>query len=240
MDTKLASPFALLKQAWALGYSKSNVLLFLGLGTLPQILSFGFSALLAYAPGSNNLESTITDFLAQTNGWMIAAIGALALLGIVLMIYVGTWYSAFLYRVYEATVSGSNGRLSSHISSARLVTKRLFFTSIKVGVYATIGFLLFVIPGIIITVRYAFAPLIATLEDSSVSPLGESKRLVKNRFWKLAGRGLIPFFLYSIPLSLFQSLHPLLGALWSLSSPVFGLYFYLVYLDFKRTAAVPA
>ena len=237
MDSPLTSPWKLLRQAWSLAVAKSNILLFLGLGALPQLLSLGFSGTVAFGLDTNWLESTLTDFFSQANGWVIAFLVILLILTIIAAIYLSIWYTAFLYKIYEATVSGSTNRLSTYISSARLVTKRLFITSVKVGFYATLGSLLFIIPGVIVMVRFAFAPFIASIEASSVSPLGESKRLVKNRFWRLLAYQFIPIAFYNIPLSIFQSIHPLLGSLWSLSSPVFGLYFYLVYLDFKRTAS---
>jgi len=83
-----------------------------------------------------------------------------------------------------------------------------------------------------------FAPLIAAVEVPSVKPIQESKRLVEGRFWKLIGRSILLVICYNIPLSLLQGIHPLLSSVWAISAPVFGLYFFLVYMDFKRAAAV--
>jgi len=80
--------------------------------------------------------------------------------------------------------------------------------------------------------------MIAAVEDAAVKPFDESKRLVKGRFWKLVGRSILMVVCYNIPLSVLQAIHPLLGTVWAVTSPIFGLYFFLVYRDFKDTAIV--
>lgn len=241
MDTLLTPPLTLLKQAWSLALTKSNRFTYVTLGTIPVALSFGFSALTSYfITTTSDLETILTNILNNTGVWGILGLIALVVIGFVISVLIGTWYTALLYKVYQGTATNKSMQLFQYLKPAKHVTMLLLKTSLRVGCMALLGFLLFIIPGIIITVRYAFAPLISTSEDCAIKPIEESKRLVKDRFWKLVSRSLIPFLLYSIPLSLFQSLHPLLGTIWSISSPVFGLYFFLVYLDFKRTAPASA
>lgn len=238
MDTKLTSPFVLLKQAWTLAIARPNISSYLALGALPQLFTLAISAILAYTLGRNDLQTTISDLLTNTGAWGIAGVIAIGLIVILIVTLVSAWYTALLYKVYQATAAGNLMALTTYMRPAKEVTLHLIVTSVMVGLFASVGFLLLIIPGIIITVRYMFAPMIAAVEDASIKPIEESKRLVKGRFWKLVVRSILLVAFYRIPLSILQAIHPLFGSVWAITSPIFGLYFYLVYMDFKRTAAV--
>lgn len=240
MNTALVPSLTILKKSWTLALSKPNRYTFLLLGIIPQLFSFGFAFITGYLTANDNLESELTAFLSNTNGWILTGLGILAIIVLLLMIYFGIWYSALLYTVYQTTESNQTHAITQSVHSSRRVIRRLFMTSLKVGLFATLGFILLIIPGIIITVQYAFAPIIAVTEGGDVDPLKESKRLARGKFWELLRRSIIPFIFYSVPLSVFQSIHPILGKVWSISSPIFGLYFYLVYADFKRTTPATA
>ncbi|MEK9143687.1 MAG: hypothetical protein AAB481_03600 [Patescibacteria group bacterium] len=230
METALTSPFVLLKKAWSLALGRPNIASFLALGIIPQFLSLIFSAFISYFSGF--------DLLSNVDGWMMVGIIIFGFLALVVMSLVSVWYTALLYTVYQAAAIGPIAPLKSYIQSAKKVTSHLLVTYILVGLFTSLAFLLFIIPGIIIAVRFMFAPMIAAVEDRGVKPIEESKRLVKGRFWKLVGRGILMIVCYNIPLSVFQAIHPLFGTVWAVSSPIFGLYFFLVYMDFKQTAAV--
>lgn len=245
MNIRLASPFTLLKQAWSLALKRSNIVTYLVLGAIPQVLSFGLATLVAYfLNNTTNAETTIINKIIDTlsTNTLLGIIIVLILIFVLLVVMplLALWYTALLYKIYQATTTNTINRLTTYFGPARQVTFRLFTTYVKVGLITLFGFLFFIIPGIIFSIRYLFAPLIASTEDSSINPSEESKKLAMGRSGKLALRSLLPFFIYSISLSIFQSIHPLLGAVWSISSPIFGLYFYLVYLDFKRTAPATA
>ncbi len=236
MENKLASPFSLLKQAWSLALARPNILSYLILGTLPQLLSFLIAALVAYITGSTNLQTAITGIFTNNNAFAIAGMIAVGVIGVLLVIFLSTWYTALLYKVYQETAAGTIHKLTTYVRPAKEITGRLLVTYLTVGLFTSLGFLLLIIPGIIIAVRYMFAPMIATIEDRSVKPIDESKRLVKGRFWKLVGRSIVVIVAYNIPASILQAIHPALGMMWSVTSPIFGLYYFLVYQDFKRTA----
>lgn len=231
METSLTSPFALLRQAWSLALARNHVTLYLIVGSLPQVVS----VLIGYLAGRTNVQSGIVDLAYNTNRWGIAGLIAT---GLIVISLVSAWYTALLYMVYKATVSGTVGALTTYFRPAKSVTIRLLVTYLKIGIITFLGFLLLIVPGFIFAVRSMFAPLIASLEDGSAKPIDQSKRLVKGRFWKLVGRGILLVACYNIPLSVLQSIHPILGSIWAVTSPVFGLYFFLVYTDFKKTAAV--
>lgn len=238
MEMKLTSPFALLKQAWSLALSRPNIISYLILGAIPQFLFFGFSALIAYTSDTADFETIISDLFTNSGGWGIGGLAFAGLIGLIIVSLISAWYTALLYKVYQATAAGTISRLTTHVRPAKAVTIHLLVTYITVGLFTSLGFLLLVIPGIIIAVRYIFAPLIAAVEDRTVKPIEESKRLVKGRFWKLVGRGILMVICFNIPLSILQAVHPLVGTAWAITSPIFGLYFFLVYMDFKRTTAV--
>lgn len=242
MDNRLTSPFILLKRAWSLALDKSNVGAYLALGAIPQVFSFGIAALLSYAASgdASNLQTSITTFLTNTNSWWIEGIIVVGLISLLIISYVSMWYTALLYKIYEDTAAGTRHQLTSYIQPARHVAMRLLTTYVKVGLFTIFGFLLLVIPGFIMAVRYMFAPMAAALEDRDVKPLERSTQLVKGRFWKLVGRSALLVLCYNIPLSILQRIHPLIGSVWAITSPVFGLYFFLVYLDFKRTSTITA
>lgn len=232
MDTKLASPFVLLKKAWSFALSSPNILSYLILGAIPQVLSLIISALVAYF--------SLFDLLSNTEEGIIAGLIIIGIITLVVVSVVSAWYTALLYKVYQATTAGALTKLTTYVRPAKGVTIYLLVTYMTVGLFTSLGFLLFIIPGIIIAVRFMFAPMIAAVEDRVVKPLDESKRLVKGRFWKLAGRSILMVVCYNIPLSILQAIHPLVGTVWAITSPIFGLYFFLVYLDFKQTVAVSA
>lgn len=230
METALTSPFLLLKKAWSLGLSRQNIISYLVLGAIPQLLSLVISLLVAYF--------SRFDLFTNPEGWKVAGLIIIGLLALVVMSVVSAWYTALLYKVYQGTAAGSLGTLRSYVHLAKKVTTRLLVTYMTVGLFTSLGFLLLIVPGIIIVVRYIFAPMIAAVEDKTVKPIDESKRLVKGRFWKLVGRGILMIGCYNLPLAVLQAIHPLLSSVWAVSSPIFGLYFFLVYMDFKRTAVV--
>lgn len=238
METALTSPFLLLKKAWALALARPNIISYLILGAIPQLLFFAFSALIALTSGATDFETAISDLFTNSGGWGIGGLALAGLIGLIIVSLISAWYTALLYKVYQATTAGTLTKLMAYVRPAKAVTVRLLVTYMIVGFFTSVGFLLLIIPGIIIAIRYMFAPMISAVEDRVVKPTDESKRLVKGRFWKLALRSILLVVCYNIPLSAFQLVHPWLGSAWAVTSPVFGLYFFLVYMDFKRTAAV--
>lgn len=242
METALTSPFVLLKKAWSLVLQRPNISSFLLLGVIPQVISLTISTVLAYTNNRIDLQSMIVDLnknigdasaFVYVMGLLIGGLGTIITISLI-----STWYTAFLYKVYQATALGNLSSLTSYARPAKSVTVRLLVTYMTVGLFASLGFLLLIIPGIIIAVRFMFAPIISAVEDKTIKPIDESKRLVKGRLWKLLGRSLVMIVCYNIPLSVLQAIHPLFGTVWAVTSPIFGFYFFLVYLDFKRTAIV--
>lgn len=235
MNTKLSSPFGLLKQAWVLALGRSNIFYYLVLGLLLQAGVKTFSSLISYRSGTPEFLTFAKS--ANIGDWVIVIFPAL--IGVIIIGLVNAWYVALSSFIYRDTVSGKFVSGAMYVNAARNITIHVYITSVITGVIILLGYLLLIIPGIVLAVRYAFALIIASIEDRSLGPIQESMRLVKGRFWQLVGRFIIFYLAYFIPKIIFVRVHPLLGIVWDLTLPIFGLYFYLVYVDFRRTAIIP-
>lgn len=239
MEQRLISPFVLLRQSWSLALSRPNIMSYLMLGAAPQIISLVFSAVIFYISGTTDIQSVISSVFVSDQWWGAPLFVLSFLIPILFIGIISTWYSAILFRMYHNTTISAPPNLSNSLRLARGDVGHLIVTYLVVGIITIVGFLLLVVPGILFAVWYMFAPIVAVVEPRSIDPLKESKRLVHGRFWKFAGRIVLMVLCYNVPFKILQSLHPLLGTAWSVTSPVFGLYFYLVYADAKQTSAVP-
>ena len=140
------------------------------------------------------------------------------------------------------------------------------WVSILAGVITAIGSLLFIIPGIIFFVWFAFATYIVVLEDmKGKETLSKSKELTKGRWWATFGRILLPSLFYGIILyiiifvllylvsllsgvSLTQAMQQttvwwtqlIMGVLPILSVPLFVCIMTMLYNSLKKTKVEPS
>jgi hypothetical protein len=71
--------------------------------------------------------------------------------------------------------------------------------SILVGIITTAGFILFIIPGVLFTVWYAFVMYMVILDKKrGLALLGESKKLSAGRFWRVFGRLVVPTLFWGL------------------------------------------
>jgi len=78
------------------------------------------------------------------------------------------------------------------IQSKRLILP-LIGTNLLTGLIVLVGFILFIIPGIILAVRYVFTQYIVIEENlSGLAALKRSQELVKGKFWKVLGYSIFP------------------------------------------------
>ena len=234
-DTSLKSPLAIIKDACALAFRREHVWLFLVLGAAPQIVSIVFSAVVGYYGGLFDAQTSLSQFFTSTGGLGVAA----AIVGLVMVVgglsVASTWYTALLYHVYAGVALGKKLTITGAMQLAWGSLKRLFLTYLKVSIVTGLGYLFLIVPGVLFTVWYLFAPLAAVVEEDAVDAMAQSKRMVKGRFWKLVGRSLVLLLLYTAPQYALSFLHPYVGVAWQVTSPIFGLMYMLLYLDFKRT-----
>ncbi len=132
------------------------------------------------------------------------------------------------------------------------------FTSFLVGLVIMAGTLLFIIPGIIFALWYAFAGYAVMLDgQTGLAAMRFSKGLVVGRWWSIALRLVIPSLLFgalfmaayslvAFPLTLYAPADPaliinnLLSALGkAVLTPLTAVAMIIVYLDAKRVPVEP-
>jgi len=122
--------------------------------------------------------------------------------------------------------------------------------TIVTGVILFIGFLLLIIPGIILSVWFAFSTFVLVLEKSSITDaLRRSREYVRGRWWGVFGR-LIAMSLVLVLLSIIISgvlmfipsvivANALISGLTMLLAPLGVAYIYLMYQDISGHAVAP-
>lgn len=112
-------------------------------------------------------------------GATVGVILAIVVLGIA-MIVLSLWMTVALYTF----VIGNDPAMTvrSAYLAARDKIGSYFSTSILVGLYVFLGFLLLIIPGIYWGVLYSLAPLIILAEGPGVRAMSRSKELIKG-YW---------------------------------------------------------
>lgn len=100
--------------------------------------------------------------------------------------------------------------VKEEMKQARDVAGQYFWVSLLSGLIALGGFILFIIPGVIFSLWYTFAPFVAILEKKrGMEALRESKKMVQGRWWTVFGYFLvlgILFFLVSFAVQIIASI----------------------------------
>lgn len=230
----------LFKRAWQIALGKRYIRHYLILGAMPLLLNIPIVLMGAMTVAVGAVNQDVTDQFLQSLGSNTPVMIGLISVGIILVIIsvvIGTWYLAVSYKIYQDTEQDTLLPVRSYVSPARAAIGKLFSTTVISGFISLAGSLLLIIPGIILALWFSFAPFIAVTENNTAnwSALMESKRLVQGRFWKLLRRMLLGGVIQIIANALLGAV-PMGSVVSSLFAPIFGLYFYFVYADFKRTA----
>jgi hypothetical protein len=117
-------------------------------------------------------------------------------------IYVGLWIQVALLKSAKAVVDGKPMALKETFKSTRHLILPFFGTNILRTVLLIAGFMLFIVPGIILAVRYAFA-VMATVYDEpkeGAAAIRLSKDMVRGRWWGMLGRWLLTYVLFIVVL----------------------------------------
>lgn len=244
MNQELTPGWTLFKKAWQIALGKRYIRNYLILGGFPLLLNIPIILIGAMTVVVSAVYQDVTDQFLQSLGSNIPALLGLISVVIVLVIIsvvIGTWYLAVSYKIYHDTERDTLLPVRSYVTPGRAAIGRLLTTTMISGLVSLAGSLFLIIPGIIFTMWFSFAPFIAVTEDHTAnwSALMESKRLVRGRFWKLFRRMLLGGVIQVIG-NLILSAIPMGNFVSPLFAPIFGLYFYLVYADFKRTAPATA
>ncbi|GAI56590.1 unnamed protein product, partial [marine sediment metagenome] len=111
-----------------------------------------------------------------------------------------------------------------------------FWVSLLTGLVIGLGFLLFILPGIIFVIWLAFSVYTVICEDKKgFKALSRSRELVKGHWWATAKR-IFALMIITFPLSLGAQSIPYLGqfAYMILFTPFSIIYSYLIYQNLKE------
>lgn len=226
----MPGPIQLLKDSFAL--VKENLSLLFAILIVPIILSF-LVALLAPNP-----EVGITPALN------VIVYFALVVLYMVVSVLMSV---ALIIVIDKKAVTAKEAYKQSMKYFWRYVG-----LSILMSIILVIGFLLFIIPGIIMSVWFAFATLILILENSTiVESMKKSREYVRGKWWQILGR-LLAMSAFIIILQVLLSMltlflsggvltEAIISSLSVILAPVSLAYMYVMY-SFVRTnpAIIPS
>ena len=157
--------------------------------------------------------------------------GVLVLLvGILISIIVGIWvYAATFFALKEPD---SKVSIKKVFLSTKPYLWSFFWVSFLSGIATAVGFILFIIPGIIFGVWFSLSLYVFIFEDiKGTSALKKSKEMVKGYWWPVFGRiiiiGVISWLVSSI-----EFFGPIINLLFVV--PFSIVFEYLIYQDLKR------
>lgn len=148
------------------------------LGALPQFL-FQFA------------RDAMAVQLATSSGGQLS-LGALSLVGGLISILLSTLVQAALVRATVGYASAERPGIGACLASALGVALPLLGLSILFGAAVTLGMILFLVPGILLYLRWVVAaPALVAERNGVFSAFGRSSALTKGARWKVFGLSLI-------------------------------------------------
>lgn len=169
-QTSLKPVSDLLKEAWAQFNTHLNIL-------IPIMLLAGIGAYL----------QIILMFASDNNAANNPLVGALALIALVIYAIGMIWgFTALLNKIHKLDQPMTLGQA---YANAKPYIWPVFLVGLIVGILTTIGFILIIIPGIIVAVWLSFSYFIVIDENKrGLEALKASKAYVENYFWPVLGR----------------------------------------------------
>lgn len=233
----LPGPFQIFSEAWNIYTKRFGVVV--GIYAVPILL--GVAGMVIFA-GINFLNPSKA---LGSSGTLIGSI-VLIIIAAIAAIYVYLWASVSL--IIAIKDSEENIDLKESFKRGRQFISPYFNASVASGLITILGFILFIIPGIIWGVWYAFAGYLAITDKLSYGEaIKRSKQLVKGRWWPIFGRlafVVIMSFIINFAMGTISALlisnkehQPILSYLFSiLWTPFLAVYGYLLYAHIRRTA----
>lgn len=234
-NQKLPSPWRLIKKSFEIYFKKENFLyltkvnllgLLVSMVIISPLLVFGFLG--AANPNLSNLS------FMKGSGINFPLIIFVSIAAVASIIW-GVWFQVAIIKAVINTVSGKIVGVKDTYKNSWPKVGKYFWTALEVGFLTAFGFILLIIPGILVLVWYSFSRYIVVEEEvGSGEALKRSKALVKGNFWPVFGRGIV-FVLFYILLQIIFSFVKILGPLLlTLISPLYVLLPYLLYQELKR------
>ncbi|OQB94192.1 MAG: hypothetical protein BWX82_00036 [Parcubacteria group bacterium ADurb.Bin115] len=236
ISSKVNSPLLpatrLLTDAWNL-YAYKLVdfieMYVLGLFGLLPLLLLGILALVFFA-------------WMHLNSWTIYLLfGVLGLAALAWAIYYGTRAKIGLLLILK----NEKAKVRENFQASKSLFFPYFFISLATGVLIFLAFLLFIIPGIILSVFWSLVVILIVFEDKLTfkTATKRSCELIKGYWWPVFGRFLIigvlatiVALIMNIPMNYLseigkQAYSFVVNIFWALLSPLFVTYTYLLYKD---------
>lgn len=241
--TKLQSPIALLKSAWFIYADRFWLFVKTILMSIAGMIPFAISMLLFLLISVLKLSDTI-------NVALLVIAGLISLAAFLFGIYISLRFKAASYILCaeEKTIT-----IKELFNKTKGLAWPFFVVSLGTAILVVLWSILFIIPGVIFAVFYAFS--VFTLIFDKKSPgqaLKHSKELVKGYWWPVFGRlvfiGVLIAVLSAIisaisstmpDKSIQQSIWMAIGQIaTTILSPVLIVYTYLLYKNLKETKEV--
>jgi hypothetical protein len=222
----MRSSFRLFSDSWSL--VKQNMFLYVGILVVPMLLSYAAGL---FMPSQNTA-------IASTAEWLIYLV----------LLVVSVLASILMTIAFTLALDNP----SLQIGQAYRASLGLFWSylglSIVMSLILLAGFLLLIIPGIIMSVWFSFATFVLILERSSIKDsLKRSREYVRGRWWGVFGRLIIMSivaFVFGAIFGIVASMIPnpalseLVVTLFSLIiMPILIGYIYLMYKDVKSSGS---
>ena len=136
------------------------------------------------------IPAGLIQYLLQQAGGLGSAIGT------IVQFAAAALYAGAVVRVVQAENQGSEpGSIGEILGSVSDRIWPLIWVGIVAGIGTFFGFLLLIIPGIVLLVWWAVFQPVIVVEKISFESLGRSRALVKGHGWNVLGIGLVLFLL---------------------------------------------
>jgi hypothetical protein len=203
----LISASQLIGQSFRFYFSAKNfkqVMPYIGLLILLVVISLGVPITLAL------LALTYNQVLL----WVLVFITALA--GICAMVYGSLLFQIALFRAIKNVLDNKTVSIKTNLKTSQTLILPYFGTSLLQGVLIFLGYLFFIIPGIVLTVWFSFAKLVSIYEPNKegAAAIRASKVMVAGRWWGILWRWIAPYVVLYLFIMVFS---------WVLSLPFQGL-----------------
>lgn len=214
----LTPPLILIKNSFYIFFDKKNLVYLLKLSFLAGGILFSFSKISPFVTGEDFVKNPLLT---------------LPFLIIYLLLFLSVvWAQAATYEAVFRVVGEKSLGLKETFKKAWGKTWKFFLLSLTVVLLVSLGFVLLIVPGIVLAVWFSFSQFILISEGLGVrESLGKSRALVKGRFFPVLGR-LVVFILVFWLIQISLSIIPFFGFFVGMSlGPFFLLPFYLLYRE---------
>jgi hypothetical protein len=175
---------------------------------------------------------------------LVAAAPGLALLALLLSLIAGTLFTGMVVELVSDVQDGRRDHSAGELlRAATPVLGQLILVGIVAGIGILIGFLLIIVPGLILLTIWSVAAPVVVLERPGVfAALGRSRELVRGNGWQVFGVIFVLFFLVIILSSAIQIAADSAGTgagivarviVGILTGPISGLAAAVLYFDLR-------